>query len=549
MKRTTAIIAFGASFFLFACFATRAEEPTLKKTIIELGWDIPTTEYLAKHWREMETVAPFDGIVYDLVGTTPDGTQYSSQSLFTKDAWERAWFEKALKNVQSCDFQRFRRNFIRINFYPAPFDWDDEESWRRVCEKAAICAWVARETNGDLCFDFESYGSQMFRYSAASGRAFDEMKELARKRGAQMCDAIVKELPDATILCLWMNSINFAAGRRDDPNAVLRVSGYGLLPSFIDGMLDAATPETLFVDGCENGYYMNGASEYDRAAVDMFSATGPAVALVSPENRKKYRSQVQVGFGFYLDMYSNPKGSVFYRGSEEGETRFDRLAANLRAATNASDQFVWVYGEQKRWWEPEGAKDDEWTSWESALPGATDLILELSDPARALEVKKERVLGDPSSENLLTNGDFSKVGADNRPESWGTWQIETNPTGTFFALDGAAALQKMSDGCYIQGFQVTPGEEYLVLGKVKTQGAASASARFRWNDSDGKWTCEPYDVVVAPEDEADEEGWRTFCGTAVAPKGVAKLVLLLSAGGDDAKGLVLFDDVKAFKIR
>ena len=83
-----------------------------------------------------------------------------------------------------------------------------------------------------------------------------------------------------------MNSVNFAAGRSENPDFVLRTGYYGLLPAFIDGMLDAVAPETTLIDGCEAGYYMNGAAQYDRATCDMLLATGPAVRLVSPENRK-----------------------------------------------------------------------------------------------------------------------------------------------------------------------------------------------------------------------------------------------------------------------
>ena len=496
----------------------------------------------------MEENAPFDGIMFDLVATSPEGKQCASQVLFTEDAWEREWFLPCVKNLESCDFQRYRDNFIRIDFYPTPFDWSNDDCWSKVCEKAGICAWVARETNSNICFDFESYGAQMFHHDPKTGRTFAESKALARKRGAEMTAAIVKEKPDAVILCLWMNSINFPAGRADNPDSVLKGFSYGLLPSFIDGMLDAVGPETVLVDGCENGYYMNGAAEYDRAACDMFLATGPAVALVSPENRAKYRAQTQVGFGFYLDMYSNPEGSQYYRGPEPGETRFDRLAANLRAALNASDQYVWVYGEQKRWWAPENP-EKEWTSWEEALPGVTELIFELSDLKAALQKQKERVLNDPDKKNLIANGDFANVDANGRPADWGTWQIETSPTGTFVAEDGGAALKNMTNGCYIGSIPAEPGETYFVLAKARIQGESAGGIRVRWNDEKGAWTKVDEDVIVGfdPEAEPDANGDREVFAKAIVPDGAHRLVLLLSASGAGNDGTVIFDDVKVYK--
>lgn len=525
------------------------EQP--KKKLIELGWDIPTTEYVRNNWQEMEANAPFDGIMYDLVAKSDDGKKVASQSLFTADSWKQEWFSSCVQDLKSCDFQRYHNNFIRVNFYPTPFDWADEECWKDVCEKARICAWVARQTNDGLCFDFESYGAHMFRHDPSMGRSFYESKALARQRGAEMFGAICKEYPDVVVLCLWMNSVNFAAGRSENPDFVLRTGYYGLLPAFIDGMLDAVAPETTLIDGCEAGYYMNGAAQYDRATCDMLLATGPAVRLVSPENRKKYRLQVQAGFGFYLDMYSNPKGSAYYRGPEPGETRFDRLAANLRAAWNAADEYVWVYGEQKRWWPPENAgSDDEWTSWEEALPGITDFIFQLSNPKIAAKVFKERVLSDPDVVNLCVNGDFSDVAENGTPASWGTWQIETHATGEFAVRDGAAVLKGMNNGCYIQKVDTTPGESFLITGKMKATGDSFGNFRVRWQDSNGAWVNDALDVMIFPDsDEPDETGYVELTGSVVVPDGSNALVLLLLASGADPNGVVSYDDVKIYGSR
>ena len=537
----TALIAASSALSGFA-----QEAP--KKKLIELGWDIPTTEYIRKHWQEMEKNAPFDGIMYDLVATAPDGKRVASQELFTREPWKREWFKTCVDDLNACQFKRYRNNFIRMNFHPAPFDWADDEAWSNLCEKAAICAWVARETNGDLSFDFESYGAAMFRHDHSTGRSFEESAALARKRGAEMCAAIVKEYPDVVILCLWMNSINFGAGRSPNPDAVLAGASYGLLPSFINGLLDAAAPETVFVDGCENGYYMNGDAEYARAALNMILATGPAVRLVAPENRKKYRAQTQVGFGYYLDMYSNPEGSNYYRGPEPGETRFDRFAANLRAAWNAADEYVWIYGEQKRWWAPENAaSDDDWTSWEEALPGITDFLFELTDPEGANLAAKERTLNNPNRENLIKNGDFAKIAENGQPDGWGTWQIETHPTGKFTSKDGAALLKGMTNGCYIQSISVNPGERYFVMAKTAFEKNSRSQIRVRWQDANGRWVAEADDVMIVPDvNSAPDEDVEIF-GVAVVPPSAYRLVVLLSASGD-GKSDATFDNAQVYRV-
>jgi len=76
---------------------------------------------------------------------------------------------------------------------------------------------------------------------------------------------------------------------------------------------------------------------------------GGAIRLVSPANRPKYRQQVQAGFGFYLDMFLSEATNHYYRGPLNG-SRLARLQRNLAWARDATDEYVWIYGEQSRWW-------------------------------------------------------------------------------------------------------------------------------------------------------------------------------------------------------
>lgn len=534
--------------------ADRLQNP--RKKLIQLGWDIPTTAYMRRHWEQMDATEPFDGLIYEVAATTADGRRVSSQHLFDGKPWNRADFDAALADLQTCQFKRLRHNFIRINFTPADFDWADDAAWDAVSKNAAICAEIARKTNGGLSLDFESYGAAMFKFDGESGRTFAETKALARKRGAQFGGAIVEEYPNVVLLCLWMNSINFFAANTSGGSleGTLAGSHYGLLPAFIDGLLDAAAPETTFVDGCENGYYMNGATEYQRAALDMTLATGPAARLVSPENRVKYRTQVQAGFGFYLDMYSNPPTSNFYRGPEPGETRFERLAVNLRAAWDAADEYVWVYGEQKRWRPVDDAANDAWapasepTSWENALPGLTSLLRELSDPNGALREARARFDADPSAKNLLANGDFSQVKENGTVADWETWRLEETG-GEFRALDGTAGAFGVTDGCYLQSVPVKPGERLFIAATTTAKGDVAATLRARWQTADSKWTAVAQDVVLSPTLDAkpDADGRVEILGRVVVPQDAAQLTLLLLSHGADETAVVTFDDVRVYR--
>ena len=59
--------------------------------------------------------------------------------------------------------------------------------------------------------------------------------------------------------------------------------------------------------------------------------------------------RLQAGFGFYLDMFLNDATNRYYRSALNG-SRLARLDRNLGFARDAADEYVWVYGEQCRWW-------------------------------------------------------------------------------------------------------------------------------------------------------------------------------------------------------
>lgn len=537
--------------FLLLAGTLPAGENVPTKKFIELGWDIPTTQFIRQNWQTMERDAPFDGIMYDLKAEGKSG-EYSSQGLWTNVPWERADFQSCIEDMNSCDFQCFRDNFIRVNFSPATVAWEDDAGWEILANKVAICAWVAKATNGaGLAPDFESYGTAMFRFKPECGKSFSEMQALASRRGEQIARAIAKEFPDATLLCLWMNSCNRKAGASLNPQLALTAEGYGLLPAFLEGMLRAAPEEMVFVDGCENGYYIDGAEAFDRYALDMISWTGPCMALVAPEMRQKYRNQVQSGFGIYLDMYTNPEGGTYYRAARDGETRLDRLMDNLNSARNAADQYVWIYGEKNRWWNIPETQNPERPilSWEAALPGLTERVRAMKDPLYAIRRASAACDAGELGANLLKNSDFSRVkeGADT-PADWGFWQIEKGPQGRCFAKDETGAFEGVTDGCYIQALPANPGEKFFFRAKARITGNAHAWVNISWQQENGAWT--RWDAIVTftplPGDEAE---WKTISGIAVVPPEARRLVVLPGVGGQATPAdECAYDDIELYKM-
>jgi hypothetical protein len=541
--------------------AAAGEEPRdvrRPKKLISVGWDLfSDTKWIREHLAEMET-RPLNGIVLNATGRRDDGKEQFLRLTFSREPWKYEWFAGAEADLRACRFQRFTDNFVLVGANPGDVDWFDDEGWRAVVEHWRIAARLAKAGGlKGICFDPEPYDPphEAFTYKAQPGRdrrTFDEYAAKARERGREVMKAVAAEYPDITILSFFLNSICASATRHADPRPLLAGQGYGLLPAFVDGWLDAAPPTVTMVDGHESSYLYNSDIAFLEAANLI---RGACQELVSPENRAKYRAQVQTGFGIYLDAYVNPATSQWYVDGKGGP-RVDRLRANVTAAIRAADEYVWVYGEKCRWW-PTPNKGVTEKSWPEALPGCEDALRYARDPIEWALWKVEQTSKGAALTNLLANGDFSKpapgVKKSSLPEAWGTWQ-DSKSKGTF-ALDsdvgaagkGSARLAGMADGCFIQKVKAAPGKRFAVGAVRRMQGGGDAIMIVRWQTADEKWIAEVKDVHLHAAGPRD--AWRKIFGVAEVPEGAANLVVLLMARGQLlADDVAWFDDVHVYSL-
>ncbi|MBP7950230.1 MAG: hypothetical protein KA004_11280 [Verrucomicrobiales bacterium] len=536
-----------------------------EKKFIEIGWDIPDTAFLRENFREMEKEGAFSGVLFRAEAKSGTETTVTTLSGWNGEPWEKAWFQPALDDLRACRFVKFTDNFLLINATPQRIEWDNDAGWMALEGKARIGAWLAQAGGAKgLALDFEPYGQNQWKFDPAKGRTFSETSALARKRGAQFVRGVAAEMPHAVLLTFFLNSVVLRAGRADDPDAILAQEHYGLLPAFFNGMLDAAPPGMVIVDGCENGYYLDSVEAYQRAALDMRSWNGPSIRLVAPENRAKYRMQVQAGFGFYLDMFVNAEGNQYFRGPLEG-SRLKHLERNLAAARDAADEYVWIYGEQCRWWSGL-ARDKPWReeplkqtagkgrAWEQTLPGITRTIAWTRNLEAAAREALARQKAEGTAANLLVNADFREPPAAGAalPPHWSAWQEETHATGTFSwdekTGEGSARAASVFGGCFIQKIVAAPSEIFVVQAQCLTRGASTPSLTIRWQTNDEKWTHEADDQTFTFAPGSGK--WTQASGVATVPPGAGRLVVLLSIRGQQtAADGCWFDNVEVHRIK
>jgi hypothetical protein len=552
---------------LLAASMVGAEPPDMRirKKLIATGWDHPDSQRLLANLAEMEK-RPFDGVVLEATGHNAEGKLCSLRAAFSSQPWQREWFQATVEQLRSCKFSRFTDNFITLGANPGSVDWFDDAAWQRIVEHWRIAAWVAKRSGcKGLLFDPEPYTPPFaqFNYAVQPGRkqhSFNDYAAKARQRGGQVMKAVVEEYHEITIFCYFMNSVNVTAAGRADPGLALAAHGYGLYPAMIDGWLDAAPATVTLVDGCESAYLYNSRQQFLESAL---AIKGACQELVSPENRAKYRAQVQVSFGMYLDAYWNPKGSPWHIGGAGG-TRVERLRANTAAALAAADQYVWVYGERFRWWPtPAGSVRPE--NWSEAILGCEQALRYARDP---LDFARTEIAGMKAAGklvNLARNGAFSSSTAasvdgvaqpwhEGRPPAgWSAWQRD-NSKGTFTwdreagsAGKGAARASRVADGCLLQSYKAAPGERYAVRAACKVHGAGNVWLRVRWQTAEGRWTAETQDQLFYCE--ASTDNWQELFGAVEVPEGAGRLLILLGVGGQSAaEDVAWFDDVELYRL-
>ena len=550
-----------------AVLAAEAERQDWRrpKKLITTGWDQPDAKQFRENLAQMER-RPFNGAVLNLVGQRDDGKPCPMAALFCAESWKPEWFAGAIEELRVCRPLRLKDNFILVGANPGNVDWFDEAGWQAIVEHWRIAARSAKQAGcRGLLFDPEPYTPPyaQFQYSQqpeSAKHTFDQYWAKARQRGRQVMEALAAEYPDMTLFCYFLLSVNMHATGHPDPRQALASSGYGLLPAFLDGWLDAAPASMTFVDGCESAYRYNSRRDFLEAAV---AIKGRCQELISPENRAKYRAQVQVGFGIYLDAYWNPPSSPWYIDGRGG-SRVDRLRINVRDALEIADEYVWIYGEKFRWWPTPNPRINPKT-WPEALPGCDAALAFARDPIGFARTELARLQSAGQVPNLLQNGDFGaekltlggqplvwKEGGP--PVGWSAWQADGSK-GTFLwdrqtgaGGPGSVKLAGVANGCLLQAIVVQPGQRYAVQARCRRTGQGQVHLRIRWQTPESRWTREDQDALAYPADQSGS-AWTELFTVVEVPEGVGKLLVLLSAQGQKSTDDVAwFDDVLVVRI-
>ncbi len=328
-----------------ALVAARAREVPGKK-LIEWGWDEPDTAFLRAHIAQMERT-PFDGCVYHAIARTPAGPLNLTWRAWGRRALSEEELRQAADDLRATRLARFRSNFLRFNVTPADLDWYDDH--QAVFQNARLAARLARLGRGaGIALDTEQYEGKLFEYARqrdAGRRSFADYEAQARRRGRELMQAFEDGYPGLTVLLSFGHSyVHWLGGKlaKAPPE-----NPYGLLAAFADGLVEGAATGRI-VDGHERSYWFKEPEQF-QAAYRLMRDDVPTI-VADPD---RYRRKVSFGFGIWMDYEWRSFG---WNADEPAKNYFppEALYVSTRAALAASDEYVWIYSEQPRWWSVEG---------------------------------------------------------------------------------------------------------------------------------------------------------------------------------------------------
>lgn len=346
-----------------------------RKKLIQYGWGVPYTDFVRQNISEMERYDFFNGIVIRLHG----GWKSYPAHVFRKIPTDPNEYANDITNLMTTKFKKFTDNFV-LMWGTAEKDWDwfSESDWQAAEYNARLIAYVAKVGGCvGICFDPEPYGPNPWSYTEAlhaKTKSFDEYYQQVRQCGAKFMKAMQGELPNLRLLTFfWCSLFGDIVDISDPKERMKRLSKhhYGLLPAFLNGMLDAAEPSIVIIDGNEPAYYYREPEQYFRAYHLMRQR---ALSLIAPENRHKYALQIQAGFALYMDFYFGlvPFELTWGRLSHylTPEERARWFEHNVYHSLFATDEYVWCYSERMDWWGTQGK-----AQWHKFVPkGAEDAI-------------------------------------------------------------------------------------------------------------------------------------------------------------------------------
>jgi len=335
------------------------EQRAPETIILHFGQEDPDTRYFGQNVGQMEQLAAFSGTTVRVQDRSLDAFQIDAQDQLCQRSPYGAWygpyssgsvrggkpsfcfpidygaalfqkyvafqptvFSDALNDVDLARWKlgRYRNSFLLLgtNIRDGVFDWlTDDALWQEITSRVTALARVAKRGGlRGIFIDPEQYGGAPIWNFLSSDRCQGSKGE--------DCIKALKDSPDYAMTTFEAVSVKVHQRGRDFIQAINRAFpgcviwlayGYssvdnlqyehGLWGVFIDGMLEASDPETIFIDGMEGSYEPSRWDEANSEGRNLIKKT-TVDALQFTAVPSLYKQKMRVGFGLRMDKIATP---------------------------------------------------------------------------------------------------------------------------------------------------------------------------------------------------------------------------------------------------
>ena len=332
--------------------AQAREDADPDKKIIVFGYDTQLAHDIP-HRMDLYEKRPFQGMVIgarlkrefdfppnrkgssDRLGWVAWGNELTNQDL-----------DKSIQQLASRrDSQTITELFMRFNVTPGNVDWFDDEAWeQRVNNSWRLIGKMVREGRlRGIMFDTELYTGFVplfsYRFASQNGQySWPQCVDQAYRRGQQAMWALNEQVKDLDIMLTFANGYAARAMASSDYSALQRTSN-GLVPAFLDGMMNAKDSLTRIYDGWEFSYRYKTRDEFREAAYSIHNR-GAEISL-DPET---YFKNMHASFGIW--MCDSPKRW----DPENPYYTAEQLEEVIGYAYEFTDRYIWLYHERIQPW-------------------------------------------------------------------------------------------------------------------------------------------------------------------------------------------------------
>ena len=322
-----------------------------KKIVVGHGRSFLTTWNLRQHIDEIKSL-PIDGVLIHVNRNDWAGDnklrEVRPARWFSAPGTRIEDFSIALDDLANTDMGQLKHNILWTSgFRSFAVDWFDDERWESViCNDARVMGEVVQRGGFEaVWFDVEYFNKVQWKGTGREQKApFEQYAAKVRQCARKWMEAFVAGKPDIKLLLshgYGSAMINIGSDVDRLPESIM-----GLLPAFIDGLIEGCGDQAKVINSGEKTY---GYMTYPgfRAMRRWEEISADALSQVPSAQRKK---SYGLATALWPDFEARSSLGWHEDDLEKNHLSPERLKHAFHNAMAASDEYVWTYCFNVHFW-------------------------------------------------------------------------------------------------------------------------------------------------------------------------------------------------------